>query len=507
MITEGLMNKCKLKRIVFFGIFSIVIFSLSSKSVFAAFEFKERGGRSTALGGAYTAVSDDIESIWWNPAGLRLIRNIQIDTAYSALYGMSDLAQINFAAAVPTMNLGTWGFGFSSFGFSDYRETDIRIAFATALRDGIYFGTNLKSNSVSIGGGDGSDGTLAIDAGVLGNITENFSIGASAYNINKPKLLSGPYEALEQRYMFGLYATPLDGIAVSFDMHKVLDREWEHRLGLEFPLTENFHLRTGVQTRPSRLSFGFGAQAGIFVLNYSFRNHHTLDDQHLFALQTRFGGRTAPRVRVAAVEDVQEDEDAPKIVVNINTASLEEIGAIPGLGPTVAGRIIEYRERTGDFRTVRDLMRVQGMTRNMYNNFRGYMTVTGSTEIPEESFREERPDYGYADAMQERALEERPEPEPEPEPEPTPEPEPEPEPAPEPEPEVEEEPAEPINLNTADVRALRDAGIPNALARNIVRYRDARGDFTSWEDLQRVPGMQRSMIDRLQESAVIESAE
>ena len=129
------------------------------------------------------------------------------------------------------------------------------------LRDGVYFGTNLKSNGLSVGNDGGSGGVFAVDAGFLGNISENYSIGAAAYNVNSPVILSDPDEALQQRYMFGFYATPIEGVAVSLDLHKVLDRQWEQRLGLEFPLTQKFLLRTGVQTRPARFSFGFVALA------------------------------------------------------------------------------------------------------------------------------------------------------------------------------------------------------------------------------------------------------
>ena len=485
----------------------------------AAFEFQERGGRSTALGGAYTAVSDDIEAIWWNPAGLRLVRNIQVDTSYTSLYGMGDLGQMNFAAVIPTMNLGSWAFGFSSFGFSDYKETDLRLSFSSALQDGIYFGTNLKSSGIKIGNDGGSGGVFAMDVGFLGNVSENFSIGGVAYNINRPKLLSSPPEDLEQRYMVGLYATPIDGVAVSFDMHKVPDKDWEQRIGLEFPLASNFLLRTGMQTRPARLSLGFGANIGIFSLNYAFRNHHTLDAQHLFALQARFGAATQPRVRVVAEEYVEEDEVEPEIMININTANVDELSAIPGLGPTVSGRIVEYRDKTGDFRSVRDIMRVPGVTRNMYSSFRNYMTVDGETVIEEVSYRWGRPDYGYSDAMEELHLQEEEEalteekvevePEIEPEPLPVSEPEPEAKPVVEPEPEsvkkVEDTaPPAKININTADAASLRSAGIPAVLARNIVRYRDSRGYFSSWNDLNKVPGMQRSMLNKLRESAVIE---
>lgn len=48
-------------------------------------------------------------------------------------------------------------------------------------------------------------------------------------------------------------------------------------------------------------------------------------------------------------------------VVNINTASSERLQELPGIGPVLAQRIIEYRERRGDFSSVEQLLDVSGI--------------------------------------------------------------------------------------------------------------------------------------------------
>ena len=48
-------------------------------------------------------------------------------------------------------------------------------------------------------------------------------------------------------------------------------------------------------------------------------------------------------------------------LVNINTASLEELQAVRGIGPTIAERIVDYRAAHGPFESLKDLTMVRGI--------------------------------------------------------------------------------------------------------------------------------------------------
>ena len=53
--------------------------------------------------------------------------------------------------------------------------------------------------------------------------------------------------------------------------------------------------------------------------------------------------------------------DTEPLMVNINTATPEELEALPGIGPTLAQRIVDYREEHGPFPSPESLINVKGI--------------------------------------------------------------------------------------------------------------------------------------------------
>lgn len=52
---------------------------------------------------------------------------------------------------------------------------------------------------------------------------------------------------------------------------------------------------------------------------------------------------------------------APAGKVNLNTASAEQLTAVPGIGVKLAARIVEHRQKNGSFKNVQELMNVKGV--------------------------------------------------------------------------------------------------------------------------------------------------
>lgn len=89
---------------------------------------------------------------------------------------------------------------------------------------------------------------------------------------------------------------------------------------------------------------------------------------------------SAQRGRRAVAAQQQSDEGG---VVNIQTASLEELQLLPGVGPSKAQAIVAQRERRA-FRRIEDILRVRGIGRATFRRLRPMLTVDGPTTLREQ---------------------------------------------------------------------------------------------------------------------------
>jgi competence protein ComEA len=64
--------------------------------------------------------------------------------------------------------------------------------------------------------------------------------------------------------------------------------------------------------------------------------------------------------------------------VNINTATAQQLGELPGVGPKLAARIVEHRQKSGAFKTTQELMNVQGVGEKNFARLQPHLTVGDS---------------------------------------------------------------------------------------------------------------------------------
>jgi competence protein ComEA len=84
-----------------------------------------------------------------------------------------------------------------------------------------------------------------------------------------------------------------------------------------------------------------------------------------------FGEGFSPVIPTPLVDPVTSSSD----LININTAASFELDSLPGIGATLAGRIIAYRDTNGPFQSIEDIKNVSGIGDGLFERFKDMITV------------------------------------------------------------------------------------------------------------------------------------
>lgn len=74
-------------------------------------------------------------------------------------------------------------------------------------------------------------------------------------------------------------------------------------------------------------------------------------------------------------ETTSKEDSKPTGLISLNTASLEELMTLPGVGEAKAKIIIEYREKCGKFKKKEELKNIKGIGEKIYEKLESYITI------------------------------------------------------------------------------------------------------------------------------------
>ena len=75
------------------------------------------------------------------------------------------------------------------------------------------------------------------------------------------------------------------------------------------------------------------------------------------------------------VSSVSGNGEQTKDMININTATVDELDTLPGIGPAKAQAIVDYRNTQGNFLKIEDIMNVSGIGEKIFEQIKDSITV------------------------------------------------------------------------------------------------------------------------------------
>lgn len=254
------------------------------------------GAKACALGEAFVGIANDPTTIYWNPAGLTQLDNIEILATYN--FWLLDMSYQNISASFKT-SFGSLGVavGYSSSGniskFENFQKTGEYNAYDAVVN----IGYALDFNRLSLGIGvkyihqkieDYNASGFAVDFGLLYKLSEetilrNLQLGFAVQNLGPKIKFIEKAEALPLNFKFGT-SYKIGSFLFALDANKPIDNKFRVNGGCEFEFNNIVFLRAGYNTANS-YSAGFGVQWNIFTVDYSFTPYKEINDSHRIAVK------------------------------------------------------------------------------------------------------------------------------------------------------------------------------------------------------------------------------
>jgi len=325
-------------------IFSIILFwtTLLCASGTNSFNFLQMsiGSRAQGMGSAFTAMTADLNSMYYNPAGIGFAYRPGLMFFHGQLY--EDLAVENFSSLYPFPNRLTLSFGLSYLHLPAIKKYDInpttggyidtgsefqvydfvpQLGISYRFQNDLAVGLQIKYLQERIDNITASG--FAFDLGVLYKVPVDYlSLGASVQNLGPDLKYDQTKEKLPLTYRLGLaYQIPQYMVTFSFDAVKTVNEEWDFHPGMEVEFLNSFAMRAGYQFQQD-IGGGYNVGAGFkflnnYSINYVFSPYGILGSTHKAEISISFGSASRES-QIGRGEYYSYSYNEPEINLNRN---------------------------------------------------------------------------------------------------------------------------------------------------------------------------------------------
>ncbi|OGC40368.1 hypothetical protein A2438_03765 [candidate division WOR-1 bacterium RIFOXYC2_FULL_46_14] len=313
------------------------------------------GARTLGMGRAYTAVAEDAETVFTNPAGLGGIKSLKLTSMYTSLLG--DVNYVVFGGAYPlnansaigagivTSNVGAiplYDSSQASIGSANWSNNAIFASYGIALPDGkTKLGASAKYYSQGASGATTAEGTngsaLGLDAGALYSVNDQLTVGVVAQNPLGTKLQSGNGvgNAMVPTIKTGVsYCVPMEGnrkLTLAADYDLMSKRANTLHAGAEFFVTPSFALRAGLDQDPApggtvtNLSAGLGLRMQGIAFDFAYHPYGEVAENATYYFSIGYVGADEPKKL-----DLEMSLTSPSDKATVYTDNVKVAGKLSG---------------------------------------------------------------------------------------------------------------------------------------------------------------------------------
>ena len=120
----------------------------------------------------------------------------------------------------------------------------------------------------------------------------------------------------------------------------------------------------------------------IFVLILLFSIYKVIDSKNLdikdnvyIVSQSDVHEKESISNNISDENDIENDLNNKNNLININTASIQELDTLPGIGEATANKIVNYREEKGKFNSIEEIKNVNGIGDKKYEELKTLISI------------------------------------------------------------------------------------------------------------------------------------
>ncbi len=221
------------------------------------------GGATTNGIGNAGVTMNNISAMYTNQAGTAFIEGWAVDVSADQRFGLEELTTFSFAAAT-SLNVGTIGIMVGQYGFDAYSEQKIGLSYARLLTSYLAIGGQFDVLGFKIDG-FGNTYSYTAEIGLYSKLSNQIHLAAHIFNPTSSKL--NEIEELDSRIKIGMRYIPSRKLDFFAEIEKIIDRNFQIKLGAEYAVLDNLDLMAGANLEISSFHFGF---------KYVIQNHFTI---------------------------------------------------------------------------------------------------------------------------------------------------------------------------------------------------------------------------------------
>ncbi|OGR81596.1 MAG: hypothetical protein A2X32_03485 [Elusimicrobia bacterium GWC2_64_44] len=273
------------------------------------------GARPAAMGEAFTAAADDVDAVYWNPAGLNYVKRLQQTFGHNSWLEGTNFEHAAFALRRSTASVLGVGIAYlntgdiergNKYGYTEgyYSAADMSVLLSYARRlKKIHTGVTLKVVQERIESSEAK--AFAADAGAIYEFSPKLRLGATLKNLGTGLTLTKEAAPLPMGLRAGAALQFSKNLLLTSDASLPFDDSLSLHFGAEYIYPSpvkgvRLALRGGFKTASmaylgatSALTLGFGAEAGAVGLDYALSPYGDLGLTHRVSLKIKFDSLSA----------------------------------------------------------------------------------------------------------------------------------------------------------------------------------------------------------------------